>query len=218
MNGSMNAAASLRQRRATPAPATAGTGDESVSEAAPPPAVSEAASPTSRLWPFLLPLLAVRVCAALTVPISDCDETFNYWEPLHFLLHGRGLQTWEYSPAYALRSYAYLALHAVVAKLAALATSNKLLVFYSVRAALGAVSALCEAQFVRRVGSWASQEVALYTWLLLLSSAGMFHSAVSFLPSSFTMWVGVRVRARVGVRVRVPRRSRLPPVVLHNVG
>ncbi|CAL8073135.1 unnamed protein product [Calicophoron daubneyi] len=43
--------------------------------------------------------------------INDCDETYNYWEPLHFLLtdgHGGGFQTWEYSPSYALRSYLFL--------------------------------------------------------------------------------------------------------------
>jgi alpha-1,2-mannosyltransferase len=28
--------------------------------------------------------------------ISDCDEVFNYWEPMHFMLYGTGLQTWEY--------------------------------------------------------------------------------------------------------------------------
>ena len=30
---------------------------------------------------------------------------------LHYLLYGSGFQTWEYSPAYALRSYGYITLH-----------------------------------------------------------------------------------------------------------
>jgi len=47
--------------------------------------------------------------------ISDCDETYNYWEPTHFLLYGKGFQTWEYSPEYALRSYLYILIHAVPA-------------------------------------------------------------------------------------------------------
>lgn len=34
--------------------------------------------------------------AALYSPVGDCDETFNYWEPTHYLLFGSGLQTWEY--------------------------------------------------------------------------------------------------------------------------
>lgn len=47
--------------------------------------------------------------------IHDCDEVFNYWEPLHYLLYGYGMQTWEYSQQYALRSYLYLLLHLPVA-------------------------------------------------------------------------------------------------------
>ncbi|PIO65702.1 hypothetical protein TELCIR_12612 [Teladorsagia circumcincta] len=29
-------------------------------------------------------------------------KVYNYWEPLHLLLFGKGLQTWEYSPVYAI--------------------------------------------------------------------------------------------------------------------
>lgn len=57
---------------------------------------------------------AAGLVAALFAPIQDCDETFNYWEPAHYLSHGYGLQTWEYSPDYAIRSWLYVALHAVV--------------------------------------------------------------------------------------------------------
>lgn len=58
--------------------------------------------------------LAAAVAAALFAPIQDCDETFNYWEPSHYLSHGYGLQTWEYSPDYAIRSWLYIALHSIV--------------------------------------------------------------------------------------------------------
>lgn len=30
-------------------------------------------------------LVLARVVGALTLMISDCDETFNYWEPTHFV-------------------------------------------------------------------------------------------------------------------------------------
>lgn len=43
------------------------------------------------------------------------------WEPVHYLAFGSGLQTWEYSPEYTLRSYAYLLPHAALAKAMALA-------------------------------------------------------------------------------------------------
>lgn len=46
--------------------------------------------------------------------MQDCDETFNYWEPTHYLSHGYGLQTWEYSPEYGIRSWLYIGLHAVI--------------------------------------------------------------------------------------------------------
>ncbi|RMX59413.1 hypothetical protein pdam_00013024 [Pocillopora damicornis] len=62
-------------------------------------------------------LLSARFCSAFLSNISDCDETFNYWEPMHFLMFGSGFQTWEYSPKYAIRSYAYLLLHTVPGKL-----------------------------------------------------------------------------------------------------
>jgi alpha-1,2-mannosyltransferase len=42
------------------------------------------------------------------MPIMDCDEVYNYWEPLHFWLFGSGLQTWEYANQYALRTFSYL--------------------------------------------------------------------------------------------------------------
>ena len=56
-----------------------------------------------------------RVTAGMWSGISDCDETFNYWEPLHYLIYGKGFQTWEYDPQYGLRSYFYILLHTGVA-------------------------------------------------------------------------------------------------------
>lgn len=109
-------------------------------------------------------LLSARFCAALLSNISDCDETFNYWEPvsnklcrrwspyrdysgslppitmlwwmywqMHYLLYGTGMQTWEYSPLYAIRSYAYLWLHALPACLHAhVLQTNKVTPHYSI--------------------------------------------------------------------------------------
>ena len=45
---------------------------------------------------IFLCLLVPRLLSALFNIIHDCDEVFNYWEPLHFLLYGHGMQTWEY--------------------------------------------------------------------------------------------------------------------------
>ncbi|CAG00499.1 unnamed protein product, partial [Tetraodon nigroviridis] len=82
-------------------------------------------------------LLSARFCAALLSNISDCDETFNYWEPMHYLLYGTGMQTWEYSPLYAIRSYAYLWLHALPACLHAhVLQTNKVLFIITYRGLL----------------------------------------------------------------------------------
>src|SRR6516162_5572689 len=61
--------------------------------------------------------LGANLLAAIYAPIQDCDETFNYWEPTHYLSHGYGLQTWEYSPDYAIRTWLYIGIHAIVANL-----------------------------------------------------------------------------------------------------
>jgi alpha-1,2-mannosyltransferase len=37
---------------------------------------------------FSLLYTAIRIGTANLSPITDCDEVFNYWEPLHFLLYG----------------------------------------------------------------------------------------------------------------------------------
>jgi len=45
---------------------------------------------------------------------NDCVY-YIYKFQTHYLLYGKGFQTWEYSPQYALRSYLYLLLHAAPA-------------------------------------------------------------------------------------------------------
>ena len=61
---------------------------------------------------LLAALLTVRIVGALATSIGDCDEVFNYWEPTHHVVFGGGMQTWEYAPRFALRSYVYVLLHA----------------------------------------------------------------------------------------------------------
>lgn len=145
-------------------------------------------------------LAVLRITGAFVNPIADCDETFNYWEPMHYLLFGFGLQTWEYSPEFALRSYTYLYPYAAVAWIVQVMqsmierliptlklTSPKVAQFYAVRIVQGIASVCAETIFVlavrRRVGSLAG-------WMLfcgLATSPGMFRAAVEFLPSSFAM-------------------------------
>lgn len=36
---------------------------------------------------------------------------FNFFEPLHYFQYNHGFQTWELSPQFAVRSWAYILLH-----------------------------------------------------------------------------------------------------------
>ncbi|XP_051903118.1 alpha-1,2-mannosyltransferase ALG9 isoform X1 [Hippocampus zosterae] len=134
-------------------------------------------------------LLSARFCAALLSNISDCDETFNYWEPMHYLLYGTGMQTWEYSPLYAIRSYAYLWLHALPACLHAhVLQTSKVLVFYFVRCVLAFCCCACELYFYKAVCKKFGLHVGRLMLAFLVLSTGMFCSSAAFLPSSFCMY------------------------------
>ncbi|VDK21477.1 unnamed protein product [Taenia asiatica] len=55
--------------------------------------------------------ILAALCSTVWNNINDCDETFNYLEPLGFIIsttNNTGFQTWEYSPQFGLRSYLYL--------------------------------------------------------------------------------------------------------------
>ncbi|OQR85604.1 alpha mannosyltransferase [Achlya hypogyna] len=136
-------------------------------------------------------LAIVRLVSALVNIQADCDEAYNYWEPLHQVLYGHGLQTWEYSPVYALRSYLYLVVHGVVGKVAGtvLFGSSKLAIFFGLRTALGFACAFSEALFYRGVVKAFGARTGRYTLLLLAFNSGMFQASTAFLPSSFVMYL-----------------------------
>jgi len=153
----------------------------------------------------------------------DCDETFNYWEPLHFALFGTGLQTWEYSPEFALRTYAYLGLHGSAAlPLIAMtgnitgglhslgsvlpASTDKVFLFMFLRASFASVSALGEALLCDAVGKRFGSQVGTLSLVFMASNAGMFHAAGALLPSStcmiastFAYWAWLEGRHLLGL-------------------
>ncbi|CAN8062745.1 unnamed protein product [Agarophyton chilense] len=145
-------------------------------------------------------LIFIRTQGAFSSPIADCDETFNYWEPLHFLLYGYGLQTWEYSPEYCLRSYAFLLPYALVSKFATLIhpyflgitkssvpTSPKVFAFYFTRFVQALCCGFTELHLIEATYGSFGPFVAAFLFLFLATSPGLFRSAVEFLPSSFAM-------------------------------
>jgi len=120
--------------------------------------------------------------------IMDCDETYNYWEPMHYMLYGSGMKTWENDAAHKFRSFGYEGLHALFGfLLGGFYGEDKITVFYRVRAALGIGCALCETFLYTAVRARFGGRVALFTLLGLMFSPGMLQSAHSFLPTTFTM-------------------------------
>jgi len=135
-------------------------------------------------------LISARLGSAVWSGISDCDETYNYWEPAYQLLYGHGLQTWEYDPKFALRSYLYIMMHLVPAWVyAIIAQPNPMLVFYISRFMFGLVCALCEVYFYRGVLCEFGANVGRLCLCIMVCSAGMFISSTAFLPSTTSMYL-----------------------------
>ena len=148
----------------------------------------------------------MRLSSAVWSGISDCDETYNYWEPAHQLLYGQGMQTWEYDPQFALRSYFYIILHLVPGwAYAAFAQPNPMLVFYFLRFLLALVCAFCEVwyggfetycqfkfcfqvYFYRGVLCEFGANVGRLCLGVMVTSAGMFISSTALLPSTTSMY------------------------------
>ncbi|KAK1241352.1 hypothetical protein MKX08_001326 [Trichoderma sp. CBMAI-0020] len=148
----------------------------------------KALQPISAFYLFF----SAGLIAALFSPIQDCDETFNYWEPAHYLSHGYGLQTWEYSPDYAIRSWLYVALHAVVGNVRRiLPQSTKVSEFYFVRYCLAFVCAICQTIMFQAVSIALNARIGFFFLVITIISPGNFHASAAFLPSSFAMYAGM---------------------------
>lgn len=141
---------------------------------------------------WILPVVALgllRYMSATSNIIHDCDEVFNYWEPLHYLLYNSGFQTWEYSSQFALRSYLYILFHEVVGRPASwLFGEEKVRVFYAVRLFLGVLSIITDSVLVVALSRKYGNRLASYTLAMLCLTSGCFFASTSFLPSSFSMY------------------------------
>lgn len=130
--------------------------------------------------------------SALFAPIQDCDETFNYYEPTHYMSHGYGLQTWEYDPEYAIRSWFYVGLHAVFGNIRRLLPqSSKVGEFYFIRYTLAFACALSQTILYCTISTTLNARIGVFFILATVLSAGNFHASTAFLPSSFAMCTGM---------------------------
>lgn len=145
---------------------------------------------------FLL-FATISLIAAKYNHIDDTDETYGYFEPLHYLLTKQGFQTWEYSPNFGIRSYAYLSpfwlLSTIFIKFTSLLfgdnyiASNKLILFYYIKIILGLFTAYSETKFITTIEKKSGKLSSYLTCILIISSPGIFYSSTSFLPSASAM-------------------------------
>ncbi|XP_076034373.1 alpha-1,2-mannosyltransferase ALG9-like isoform X2 [Oratosquilla oratoria] len=162
---------------------------------------------TPSSYTALKALLSARLCSAIWGLVGDCDETYNYWEPTHYLLYGKGFQTWEYSPVYALRSYAYLLVHLLPGWCyAQFLQDNRMLVFFFMKCLLAVACSLCELYFYRGVCKEFGANIGRLTLGFQVFAAGMFISATALLPSSFAMYMtmlsmGAWYQQRYGIAI-----------------
>ena len=104
---------------------------------------------TTIIITILLPLyIYYRIYMVQYIPIMDCDEIYNYWEPLHYILYQTGFQTWEYHYEYALRTYTYLLPLQILAASIDTTTDNKAMLFLTLRQFIAAGTACCELFFL----------------------------------------------------------------------
>lgn len=143
-------------------------------------------------------LLVFATIAALLNHIDDTDETYGYWEPLHFISFGVGMQTWEYCSEYAIRSYSFVIPFLPVTFLWKTLQFNKVHLFLAIKSILGLFFAFSSNSFLNSIKKVFGFQIEMYTFLFLLTSPGIFFSSTAYLPSavcsslvmlSFSSWL-----------------------------
>lgn len=132
--------------------------------------------------------LIAHLIAASNAPIQDCDETFNYWEPLHYLTHGYGLQTWEYSPEFSIRSWAYILIHAIPVKIVSFLGKPKTFEFYTLRCLLAGICAATETRLYSAISRTLNPRIGVFYLIIVAFTPGFFYASSAFLPSTFAMY------------------------------
>ncbi|KAF2227938.1 Alg9-like mannosyltransferase family-domain-containing protein [Elsinoe ampelina] len=141
-------------------------------------------------WQVFVAFAVINTIAAVYSPIQDCDEVFNFWDPTHYLNYGYGFETWEYSPEFAIRTWVYPGLNAIIVFFGRVLAffASKSFQFYLLRFVLGLSCAVCETRLYTEICRVLHARVGLYFAIIMITSPGMFHASVALLPSSFAMY------------------------------
>ncbi len=132
-------------------------------------------------------LLLLNMVATFVNVIDDTDEVHGYWEVLHYLTYGRGLQTWEYAPQFAIRTYAYVAAFLPITKLLSWVGISKVDVFSLIRVVLATLSAYCGATFMSAIEVVFGSAIKYLSVIYLAFSPGVLTATTAFLPSATAM-------------------------------
>lgn len=101
------------------------------------------------------------------------------------------MQTWEYSPRYAIRSYAFIAPFYLlgISVRSVLGDQDKVVFFFIIRSIIGLFTAYAQYTYLNALYKvfQPQKRVAYLTALLLLTAPGMFYASTSFLPSALAM-------------------------------
>jgi alpha-1,2-mannosyltransferase len=123
-------------------------------------------------------------------PIQDCDEIFNYVDPLHYTLFNKGQQTWEYSPIFGLRSWFYIEIHGMFLRLLSeiFKIRDSLILIDIFHMMLVFINLFGEARLCQALArKFKSNGYAWICAFILGTSTGMCHARRAFLPSSTCM-------------------------------
>jgi alpha-1,2-mannosyltransferase len=142
---------------------------------------------------FLFPIFV-----SISFFFLDTDETYGYWEPLHYVTFQVGMQTWEYCSEYAIRSYAFILPFLPVTLLWKSLDLDKPSLFLLLKNIIGLFFAISSRSFLRSIHKIFGSTIEWYTFLFLLASPGIFLSSTAYLPSaicsslvmlSFAFWM-----------------------------
>lgn len=150
-------------------------------------------TPLIEIRTAFISFITVNLISAVFNNLNDCDETFNYWEPLHHLLFpsDESFQTWEYDKEYSLRSWAYLSLHATVLFIHShLFRISKPILFQFLRVGLAVITAVSQLSAYRGVLNKFGPSLAKTFFVISCIAPGTFIASTAFLPSSCCMVFG----------------------------
>lgn len=110
---------------------------------------------------------------------------------MNFLLRGFGKETWEYSPTYAIRSWAYLLPLAIplypITKIIDYYKFQPQISFYLIRIIIGSFTLYSELHLFTTLQNYIDTQISWLYLIFTTLSPGMSHASIAFLPSSFAM-------------------------------